>query len=272
MQLHDKTVVVTGAGQGIGRALAVCFAKEGAQLVVADKDIELAEDSASLCKGQAVRCDVSIESDIQALVSFTEQHIGPIDLFCSNAGVCFGEPDHAASASNDTWQRCWDIHVMSHVYAARAVLPGMLERGDGYLLNMASAAGLLSQIGDAAYSATKHAAVGLAESLSISHKDDGIRVSVICPQYVATAMLGYSDEDPADDVAGLLTPELVAESVLQGVHDEQFLILPHPEVKRYVQQKAADPDRWLQGMRRLRHKIIQRAGNTEITEMHKWLS
>lgn len=271
MQFRDKTIVVTGAGRGIGRALAIRFAAEGARLVVADSDISLARHVADDCGGLAVVCDVTVEKHIQALVDQTERDVGVIDLFCSNAGACFGEPEHAASASNDTWQRCWDIHVMSHVFAARAVLPGMLARGEGYLLNMASAAGLLSQIGDAAYTATKHAAVGFAESLAITHREDGINVSVVCPQYVATEMLGYTEGGPNEGHTRVISPAVVADSVVQGVHEERFLILPHPEVRDYVQLKAKDQDRWLKGMSRLRSKILEKAGTTEITEMHKWV-
>ena len=186
MNVNDKTVVVTGGARGIGKALAIRFAKEGARVVVSDLKEETARRVAEPIEGLAVACDVSKESAVQNLVARAEDRFGPIDLFCSNAGVFFGEPDLATSAGNDHWQTCWDIHVMAHVYAARAVLPGMIERGGGYLLNMASAAGLLSQIGDAAYSATKHAAVGFAESLAITHGDDGVKVSVICPQFVAT--------------------------------------------------------------------------------------
>lgn len=271
MQLHGKTVVITGAGRGIGRALAIRSAAEGACVVVADRDASLANETAARCEGFAVRCDVSVESDIQSLVSRTEQEIGLIDLFCSNAGVCFGEPDHAASATNAIWQQCWEIHVMSHVYAARAVLPGMLERGQGYLLNMASAAGLLNQIGDAAYSATKHAAVGFAESLAITHKHQGINVSVICPQYVATEMLGYTDDGLEQNPSGVLSPEAVADAIVQGIRDEKFLILPHAEVKKFVLHKANDHDRWVGGMSRLHQKILDKIGTTQIAEMHKWV-
>ena len=190
MKLIDKTVIVTGGARGIGRALCRAFAANGARVVVADLLEEHAKIVAAEIEGLGVGCDVTNESEIQTLVRDAEKQYGPIDLFCSNAGICVGEPDHSASASNEAWQTCWDIHVMAHVYAARAVLPSMIARGEGYFVQMASAAGLLSQIGDAAYSASKHAAVGFAESLSITHGDDGIKVSVICPQYVATPMLG----------------------------------------------------------------------------------
>ncbi len=269
MKLANKTVVVTGGARGIGKALCVKFASEGARVVVADLLEDAAQATANTIGGIAVRCDVSKESDVQNLVAETEQHYGAVDLFCSNAGLFLGEPDHSASASNEAWQTCWDVHVMSHVYAARAVLPGMIKRGEGYLVNMASAAGLLSQIGDAAYSTTKHAAVGFAESLNINHRDDGIRVSVICPQFVATPLLGYSEDDNADHVPGVISADQLAEVVVQGIGEEKFLILPHPEVAGYIQFKAGDYDRWLGGMRKLRRKVIEKFGHTKNTDMHK---
>ena len=187
-----------------------------------------------------------------------------IDLFCSNAGIIAtdGEPWWATSAPNSTWQAMWEIHVMSHVYAARACLPGMLERGTGYFLNTASAAGLLSQVGDAAYSTTKHAAIGFAESLAITHGDDGIRVSVLCPQAVATRMVGsIGDGDGGTaGVDGILTPQQVADEVVQGLAREEFLILPHKEVVQYRQRKTDDYDRWIGGMRKLRRLF----GNPQI--------
>ena len=268
MNVNDKTVVVTGGARGIGKALAIRFAKEGARVVVSDLKEETARRVAEPIEGLAVACDVSKESAVQNLVARAEDRFGPIDLFCSNAGVFFGEPDLATSAGNDHWQTCWDIHVMAHVYAARAVLPGMIERGGGYLLNMASAAGLLSQIGDAAYSATKHAAVGFAESLAITHGDDGIKVSVICPQFVATRMLGYAEEDRSEDVPGVIGPDRVADSVIEGLAEERFLILPHPEVEKYRHHKG-DYDRWIGGMRRLRGKILDATGSTRLEDMHK---
>jgi NAD(P)-dependent dehydrogenase (short-subunit alcohol dehydrogenase family) len=269
MKLNNKTVIVTGGARGIGRALCQAFAKEGARVVVADLLEENAKSVAGEIGGLGVPCDVSKESDIQNLVRRAEEAYGPVDLFCSNAGICVGEPDHSASASNETWQACWDIHVMAHVYAARAVLPSMIARGEGYFVQMASAAGLLSQIGDAAYSASKHAAVGFAESLSITHGDDGIKVSVICPQYVATPMLGYDTGEGIDQYPGVISPEQVAEAVVQGIDAEQFLILPHPDVEQYIQFKTGNYDRWLGGMRKLRRKIIDDIGSTRLEEMHK---
>ena len=271
MKLNDKTVVVTGAGRGIGKALCIAFAAEGAKVVVADLNVDDATTTAALINGIAVACDVTNEADIKHLVAVTEQQLGPIDLFCSNAGIFRGEPEHSASASNEDWQACWNVHVMAQVYAARAVLPTMLKRGSGYLVHMASAAGLLSQIGDAAYSATKHAAVGFAESLAITHGDDGIKVSVICPQYVATPMLGYEEGDTTIETAGVITAEQVADATVKGIEQEQFLILPHPEVADYILFKSGNYDRWLGGMRKLRRKVIAKLGNTRTVEMHKYL-
>jgi len=269
MKVDDKTVVVTGGASGIGEALSLRFADEGARVVVGDLNLEKAQQTAAQIQGLAVACDVAKEADIQNLVARSERHFGPIDLFCSNAGVCYGEPDLATSAGNALWQSCWDINVMAHVYAARAVLPGMIERGGGTLLQMASAAGLLNQIGDAAYSTSKHAAVGFAQALAITHGDDGIKVAVICPQYVATSMLGYADGDDFSESPGVLSPEEVANSVIEGLEAETFLILPHPEVETYRQHKTADYDRWIKGMRRLRRKIIHETGTTRLESLHK---
>lgn len=269
MNLNGKTVIITGGARGIGAAIARRFAAEGANVVVADLDKSAAETTAATLKGIGFACDVTKERDITALVAATVSHFGQVDMFCSNAGVCFGEPDHAASASNTIWNRCWDVHVMSHVYAARAVLPGMIARGEGYLLQMSSAAGLLNQIGDAAYSATKHAALGFAESLAITHSDDGVKVSVICPQYVSTPMLGYAEGESADGLPGVITVDEVAETVLRGVLEESFLILPHPDVAQYIQFKSADYDKWLTAMRKLRSRIVNKLGTTDPVQMHK---
>ena len=197
------------------------------------------------------------ESQSQGMVYAIQADYGPIDLFCSNAGIIAtdGEPWWATSAPNETWQAMWEIHVMAHVYAARACLPAMLERGEGYFLNTVSAAGLLNQIGDAAYSTTKHAAVGFAESLAITHGDDGIKVSMICPQAVDTRMIGQVEGGGSAGVDGVLSPAEVAEAVVRGLEEERFMILPHPQVEQYRQNKAADYDRWIGGMRKLRRRF-----------------
>ncbi len=269
MKLEGKTAIITGGGSGIGRATAKRFAKAGANVVIGDISEEKAKAVARETGGIGIACDVTREKDIQSLVEQAEKAFGRIDLFFSNAGVAFGEPDHAASAANETWQKCWDIHVMSHVYAARTVLPGMIERGEGYLLQMASAAGLLNQIGDAAYSATKHAAVGFAEALAITHREDGIKVSVVCPQYVATPLLGYEDQTGNAEGEGTLTVEEVAGIVMAGVEAEEFLILTHPEVLKFMQNKSGDYERWISGMQKLRAGMIAQLGKDNLLNMHK---
>jgi len=258
MELKDKVVVVTGGGNGIGKALCEHFAQEGARHVaVADLEGTAAEAVAASIGGSGYAVDVRDEAQIAALVGDVEAAHGHIDLFCSNAGIIAtdGPQWYATSAANETWQAMWEIHVMSHVYAARACLPRMIERGEGYFLNTASAAGLLNQIGDAAYSTTKHAAVGFAEALAITHGDDGIRVSCLCPQAVATRMIGSVEDGGTAGVDGVITPQDVAEAVVAGIAEERFLILPHPQVATYRQRKTDDYDRWIGGMRKLRRKF-----------------
>ena len=257
MQVTGKVVVVTGGANGIGRALCERFHQEGARkVIVADLEEANARLVADGIEGDAFGVDVRDEAQIKAMVDEVVSRYGQVDLFCSNAGIIAldGEPWWATSAPNETWQAMWDIHVMAHVYAARACLPGMLERGEGYFLNTVSAAGLLSQVGDAAYSTTKHAAIGFAESLAITHGDDGIKVSALCPQAVATRMVGDTDGGTAG-VDGVLTAAQVADEVVQGLAAEKFLILPHEQVAQYRQRKADDYDRWLGGMRKLRRHI-----------------
>jgi NAD(P)-dependent dehydrogenase (short-subunit alcohol dehydrogenase family) len=260
MELRDRVAVVTGGANGIGLAIARRFAAEGARaVVVVDRDaaaVELAvEDIGTAAVGQVA--DVTIEADVKALVARTEDQVGPIDLFCSNAGVGSGA---GIEADDDTWRNLWEVNVFAHVYAARAVLPAMLDRGEGYLLQTASAAGLLSNIGDAPYSVTKHAAVGLAEWLAITYGDRGIRVSCLCPQGVRTRMLLDAMDHPAGAVVvsqGVIEPDDVAEAVIHGLAEERFLILPHPEVADYWRHKATDPDRWLAGMQRLQAQVTE---------------
>src|SRR5213078_2887983 len=195
-------------------------------------------------------------ADIEALVHTTEERIGPIDLFFSNAGIGIGG---GVEVSNEDWQRIWEINTMAHVYAARHVLPGMLARGEGYICSTASAAGLLTNLGTAPYTVTKHAAVALAEWIAITHGDAGIKVSCLCPQGVRTPMLlqGVGDNAAESVLAsgGVLEPDDVADAVVQGIREERFLILPHPEVAEYMRRKATDPDRWLSGMRRLQARL-----------------
>ena len=255
MELKDRIAFVTGAGRGIGRAACREMLRRGAAgVVIADLDGDLARSTAAELGGLGVQCDVSSEAAVQGAVAAALAHYGRVDILLSNAG--FGasalDLDDAVAESNELWARMWQVHVMSHVYAARAVLPGMLERGEGYLVNVASAAGLLCQVGDAAYSATKHAAVGLAESLAITYAERGIRVSVVCPQYVATAITGLDEKLAADAPPGLLSVEQAATAIVDGIEREQFLLLTLPEVLLFFQRKAADYDRWLGGMRRVR--------------------
>lgn len=253
MELRDKVVVVTGGANGIGAALARRFAAEGARaLVVVDLDLAHAEGVAADVRGVAFQADVGVEGDVVRVVQETERRFGGIDLWCSNAGILF---IGGVETPNAQWQKIWDVNVMAHVYAARAVLPGMLARGGGYLLHTASAAGLLSQIGSATYSVTKHAAVALAEWLSITHAEQGIKVSVLCPQAVHTNMLGGAEDGSVAGVDGVIEPEQVAQAVIEGLADERFLILPHPQVAEYFRRKATDYDRWLGGMRRLQRRF-----------------
>ncbi len=264
-----KSIVVTGGGSGIGAAVARAFAKEGGKVCVADLNLDAAKEIATEIAGIAVKCDVRDEDQIADLVAQTEAAFGPIDIYFSNAGLACGEPSHAASASNDTWQLNWEIHVMAHVYAARALLPGMIERGQGYLVNVASAAGLLNQIGDAAYSASKHAAVSFAESLAITHAGDGINVSVVCPQYVATPLLGMDDETATN--GSLISADDVANCVVAGMRAKDFLILPHPQVAGYVALRGSDHSRWLNGMQGLRHKFLRDSESGDLKDMHKFV-
>ena len=255
MKLQDKVVVVTGGGNGIGRALCRRFAAEGAKaVVVADIRLEDAQKVASEIRGYEYSVDVASESDIQLLVDDVLKKHGQIDLFCSNAGIGVeGDCD----VTNRDWQRIWEINVMAHVYAARHVLPGMLARKEGYLLQTVSAAGLLSQIGSAPYAVTKHGALALAEWLAITYGDQGIKVSALCPQGVKTRMLENAEFGGGTFLLeGALEPEQVAEAVVKGLEEEHFLILPHPEVLEYIRRKAGDYDRWLRGMRRLQASVV----------------
>jgi NAD(P)-dependent dehydrogenase (short-subunit alcohol dehydrogenase family) len=255
VDVSGKVCVVTGGARGIGKALVEALHKAGASFIaVVDLHAEEAEAVAATVDGRGFGLDVRSESQIRGMVEAVEAHCGHIDLFCSNAGIIGvdGDPWWACSAPDDQWQRMWEIHVMAHVYAARACLPRMIERGEGYFLHTVSAAGLLSQIGTAPYAVTKHAAIGFAESLSITHGDQGIKVSCLCPQAVDTAMIQGSDNGGVAGLDGVLPPEAVAEKAIEGLREEKFLILPHPQVEDYRQAKAANYDRWLGGMRKLR--------------------
>jgi NAD(P)-dependent dehydrogenase (short-subunit alcohol dehydrogenase family) len=271
MELKDKVAVVTGAATGIGRGLAVAFAQEGARaVVVADINGERAQESADAINADggtalAITTDVSSQDSVTALVHQAEEAFGPIDLFCANAGVLVLGGVHA---SDDEWRRAYDINVMSHVYAARAVLPGMVARGEGYLLHTASAAGLLTQLGAAPYSMSKHAAVSIAEWIAITYADTGVKVSCLCPQAVRTEIAAFlggprpvkGEAASGGDVShasndGVLEPADVARVVIEGLRAETFLILPHPEVEEYERRRANDRDRWLRGMAKQQRNI-----------------
>jgi NAD(P)-dependent dehydrogenase (short-subunit alcohol dehydrogenase family) len=258
MNVAGKIVVVTGGGSGIGKAMCHAFHRAGAaKVVVADIDPATADQVAKATNGTAFSCDVTQELQITALIATTESDYGPIDLFCSNAGIASGfdqRTTNAAAAPDEIWNRAWSINVMAHVYAARVLIPLMKSRGGGYLLNTVSAAGLLSQIGSAVYATTKHAAFGFAENVAIMHRDDNVKVSVLCPQGVDTPMLRGLPAGP-QSLDGVLSADEVAQVVLQGLDSEAFLILPHADVRRYFLRKAEDEERWLEGMVRLKRKI-----------------
>jgi len=253
VELAGKHVVVTGAGSGIGRACAIRFAAEGARVVVSDRNADSARAVAAEIDAVAVPADVGREAEIRALIQEAQSTGGAIDLFFSNAGV--PGPPGGPEAPDDELQLAWEVNVMAHVWAARALLPDWVARGEGYLLSTASAAGLLTQISALGYSVTKHAAVALAEWLSITYADAGIRVSCLCPQAVRTPMLDLALEDPIGAspllAGGLLEPAEVAEVVVAGIRDERFLILPHEAVAKHLALKGTQPERWLNGMRRL---------------------
>jgi len=252
MQIKGKVTVVTGGANGIGAAICRRFAREGARaVVVADRDGPGARALAEEIRGLAVACDVSREEEVIRLVHETEAACGHVDLYCSNAGIIVMG---LMEVCNADWQRIWEINVMSHVYAARAVLPGMLRRGSGGFVVTASAAGLLNQIDSMPYTVTKHAAVGLADNLAINYGDRGIQISVICPMAVRSLMTRDGGGIAALD--GMLEAEQVAEDLVAALDKGRFMVLPHPHVKEYFQHKAADYDRWIRGMQRLRARHL----------------
>ncbi len=265
-----EIAVVTGGGSGIGRALCRRLAADGTKVVVVDINDDAARAVADEIGGIARGVNVADEAAVAALVDSIEQELGPIDMFVSNAGVLFGDGESGSiskeggvRAIEDRWAPSWEVNVMAQVYAARAVIPRMLERGGGYIVNVASAAGLLSQIFDAAYATTKHASVGFTEALAIEYGDRGIKVSCVCPQAVATGLLGGDvDMESFDDVSfggaeidGVLPPETVADVVVSQAVEGRFLILPHETVTGYIQRKTSDYDRWIGGMRKFRRSL-----------------
>ena len=263
MQVSGKVVVVTGGANGIGRALCEALHRAGAaKVVVADKVAAGARNVAAAVDGAAFKCDVAQEKDVLHVIEATERLFGPIALFCSNAGIGGGfDPlsENAGGDSDEPFARSWAIHVMGHVYAARHLVPRFKARGGGYFLNTISAAGLLSQVGSPAYSTTKHAAVGFAENLAISHKAHGIKVSILCPQGVDTNMLRSIPRGPQSG-DGDLSPEQVAKDALAGIEQETFLILPHPQVLGYMRKKTENYDRWISGMARIQAKMREEHG------------
>lgn len=255
MELRDKVVVVTGAANGIGRALCHRFTAEGARgVVVSDIDADGSRRVAEEINGRHFPCDVTSEQQIKDLVAFAIAQFGPIDLFCSNAGIVSMK---GIDAPDEDWERNLSVNFRSHLYAARAVVPGMVERGQGYLLQTASAAGLLTQLASAPYSVTKHAAVAFAEWLAITYGDAGIKVSCLCPMGVRTDMVQGENPFSAFLRESLVEPDAVADCVVRGLAAEQFLILPHPIVGTYFRRKADDYDRWLNGMKRLQRVLEQ---------------
>jgi NAD(P)-dependent dehydrogenase (short-subunit alcohol dehydrogenase family) len=263
MQVSGKVVVVTGGANGIGRALCEALHRAGAaKVVVADMEAAGARAVAASVNGAAFKCDVAQEKDVLHVIDETERLFGPIALFCSNAGISGGfDPlsENAGGSSDEPFARSWAIHVMAHVYAARHLVPRYKARGGGYFLNTISAAGLLSQVGSPAYSTTKHAAVGFAENLAISHKAHGVKVSILCPQGVDTNMLRSIPKGPQSG-DGDLTPEQVAKDALAGIEQETFLILPHPQVLGYMRKKTENYDRWISGMAKIQAKMRDQYG------------
>lgn len=252
MEITGKVAIVTGGGQGIGAALARALHKAGAKHVcTCDLNGDTARQVAEDIGGTGLEVDVRDPAQITAMIDRIEAEQGPVDIMCSNAGIANGfDPAvvNAAGAADAEWQAAWEVNVMAHVHAARVLVPRMIARGGGYFLHTVSAAGLLSQIGSATYSTTKHAAVGFAENLAISHRDEGIRVSILCPQGVATPMLSGIGGDGPQSGDGVMTAEAVADCALDGIRNEEFLILPHPQVQGYMEAKVGNYSRWIGGM------------------------
>ena len=254
MELTDKVVVATGAASGIGEAMARRFAVESPRgLVLADLNLEAAQDVASDVGGIAIQTDVSDALANKNLIESAENHFGPIDLFCANAGYGVAGDEQS---DPDAWDRMWQVNLMSHVHAAKHLIPSWTARGEGYFLTTASAAGLLTNLKAAQYSVTKHAAVAFAEWLSVTYGDAGVKVSCLCPQFVSTPLVDAMSE--LGDLIGpsLIEPSVVADVVVEGLRSENFLILPHPEVETFFQNKANDYDRWLGGMRKLQRNVF----------------
>ena len=263
MDIKGKTIVITGGANGIGKALAGQFKVQGAKAIaLLDIEADTLEKTASALGAEAYRVDLRDENSLKTALDEIIEKFGSIDLYCSNAGIGLGDGPSwdVGGATNEGWQAAWNINVMAHVFAARALVPHWRKQGGGYMLITASAAGLLSQIGDAAYSTTKHAVIGFAESLAITHGVDGVKVSVLCPQAVDTRMIA-NIKGGAQDVDGVMSPEALATKTIAGLAEESFLILPHEEVEGYRQFKAKDYDKWISGMQKFRAQIIKDKGS-----------
>ena len=256
MELHDKVAIITGGCGGIGQAMARAFLAEGARVVViADLNEDRVRAAAADIGCDGIACDVTDETQVKQVIDFTLEKYGSVDLYCSNAGAAGSAAGVFTDAANEVWQNQWELHVMAHLYAARAVLPSMIEAGSGYFMITSSAAGLLAALSSGPYSVTKAAAVKLAEIIAITHGDDGIKVSVLCPQGVDTAMAPKSLGDGQTD--GIISAQAVADTVIAALRAERFHVLPHPEVEEYVRRKGNDIDRWISGMQRLRRRSLE---------------
>lgn len=254
MELRDKVIIVTGAGSGIGEAMARRFSEESPKaLILGDLDEESVTAVAKAIGAEAHLIDVADETANRDLVEAVEETHGPVDLFCANAGYAIVGDEQA---DQQEWDRMWQVNVLSHVHAAKALIPGWVARGEGYFLATASAAGLLTNLKAAQYSVTKHAAVAFAEWLAITYGDSGVRVSCLCPQFVRTPMLVGAKEFEALGGDHVLEPGEVADAAVEGLRSEKFLILPHPEVETFFQNKANDYDRWIGGMRKLQRNVF----------------
>ena len=270
MTFDGATAIVTGAGQGIGAALARALSAQGVRVLVSDLSRDNARRIADDIGGVAHDGDLCDPGAIETMIHLANGHFGKVDMLFSNAGFALGEPDGPTSRTDAHWHKSWDLHVMAHLRAVRLLVPQMVARRSGVLVNVASAAGVLSQIGDAAYTATKHAAVSLAQSLAIEHGRHGIQVSVVCPLYVATPLLGYGDAD-TDRPHGVISPKDVAQATLIGVKEGRFLIFPHPEAQVFFAQRASDTDRWIAGMQRLRDRVSEQTDGTDPASIHRFI-
>jgi len=261
MTFDGKIVAITGAGRGIGKAFAEALAAQGARVAACDLDGAAAAEVGEACNGFGMRVDVSDESQVCRFLMEVERRLGPVDMYFSNAGVGAGDGPQwgAGTAPNDAWALNWNVNVMASVYAARHVIPGMVKRGSGVFVITASAAGFLSQIGDAAYTATKHAAAAFAESISICHGDDGVQAHVVAPEGVRTRMV-EGIENGVQGMSGYLEPEDVARATLDAIREKRFRVFTHENTAQFAQMRVAEPDRWLGGMRKIRRGLIEKFG------------